>query len=966
MTVPRRTRPPLGLRHLLGATPGWIWPAVAVALLWAGIGLHLANERRQALHGARQHAANLARTLRESALRSIHEIDRGLLFARILYAREGAALDLRPWFMEPAPGRRLAPQITIIDRSGQLILRDMRPVSDRIDVSDWPHFRHFVNLPSGVSTANQLFVGTPVPIGRPPQWTIQFARALIAPDGGFTGVAAMSIPTGHLAESFRTANLEFNETISLVGMDRVIRARIGPAVTSVGSVSMSPALAAAESTPEGTLEWTDADGTARIESYARLPGYPIVITVRLARDDMLLSYHYVQRVLIGAGLVLNLLLLTGGLAMRRGDVELAAARATIQIAVENIGQGLIMVDASGNIAVLNRRATELLDIPAQFGPGSRFADLVAWQRRAGEFGTGTDEALRQQIYRARRPDRTLPEVYKRQRPNGTWLEIRTIQLPDGASVRTFRDITDWEEAQAALVAARDAAEAAVRARAQFLAVMSHEIRTPLNGILGIAELLQDSAHDPEQARFVAVIRQSGQHLLDLLNDILDFSKIDQHAIELESLPFDPAQVLHDAMALVEPRAAEQGLALECAIAPGLPPRVMGDAHRLRQVLLNLLGNAVKFTRQGGVTVRLDAADEGDAWRLRFAVRDTGIGMSAEVLPRLFQEFTQMDGTITRRFGGSGLGLAISRRLVEAMGGAIDAESAPGQGSEFRFTIRAPAAPATLAEEEGSATAEALLAARHPRVLLAEDNRVNRLVATRMAEKLGCRVDAVADGAAALAAVAQGSDDGGYDLVLMDVMMPEMDGLAATRAIRALPGPIAGVKVIGLSANAFRSDETAALEAGMDGFVTKPVTLAQLAHAMARALAEPDAASPAPPPPRAMVALAETLGAETAALIAAAFAEEAPAQIARLRELTSTGDTAGLAREAHAMAGSAGTVGLDALAAALRSMERTLRQGAPADPAAIETIAALTEAGLESLAPHPAPTSTPRPDPALAA
>jgi signal transduction histidine kinase/DNA-binding response OmpR family regulator len=972
-----------GLRLLLTATPGWIWPAVAISLVWLGIVLHLATEQKNALADARQNGTNLARTFRESMVRTIREIDQTLLFIRTLHTSEGAALNLRPWVDGAGADQRLALKITMLDRNGLVTLDSPGPVPGRMDLSDSPHFRHFADQPPGAAARDHLYISPPV-LGRVSNtWTIQFVRMLTTPDGAFDGIVVLSVPPADLKQVYRAVDVGRRGTVTLMDLDGTVLAHAGPGQSRIGAPSANPALdaptpgsPALADAAEGSFEWLDpADDTRRIESFARIPGYPMVVSVGLARAEVLEPLDHTYQTLVGSGIVLTLLLVAAGWAMRRGEADLAHARTITHTAVENIGQGIIMVDAKGDIALLNQRAIALLDIPPQYGPGSRFTDLVAWQRRAGEFRAGTTEVLRARIYRASRPDRALPEVYKRQRPNGTWLEIRTIQLPDGASVRTFRDITDWEEAQAALVAARDTAEAAVRARAQFLAVMSHEIRTPLNGILGIAELLQDSAHDPEQARFVAVIRQSGQHLLDLLNDILDFSKIDQHAIELESLPFDPAQVLRDALALVEPRAAEQGLSLDCAIAPGLPPRVMGDAHRLRQVLLNLLGNAVKFTRQGGVTVRLDAARDGEAWQLRFAVRDTGIGMSAEVLPRLFQEFTQMDSTITRRFGGSGLGLAISRRLVEAMGGAIDAESTPGQGSEFRFAIHAPAAPAGLAEEEGSATAEAFLAARRPRVLLAEDNRVNRLVATRMAEKLGCRVDAVADGAAALAAIAQGrddggSDDGGYDIVLMDVMMPEMDGLAATRAIRALPCPAHRVKVIGLSANAFRSDETAALEAGMDGFVTKPVTLSQLAHAMARALAD-EQTDPTPPPlPTAMAALAETLGAETAALIAEAFVEEAPGQLARLRDLATTGDTAALAREAHAMAGSAGTVGLDPLATALRSMERALRQGAPADPAAIETIATLAQAGLQSLAPHRArhhaPVPAPRPAPALSA
>jgi signal transduction histidine kinase/DNA-binding response OmpR family regulator len=953
--------PKRGLRLVLAATPGWVWPALGIVLLWIGIGLHLAHQRAQAIDAARSTGINLARAFRESTLRTIQEIDQTVLFVRALHARDGRAVDLRPWVEGAGPEMRLALQIATADRNGIVTLSNLRPVTERIDLSDRPHFRHFADQPPDAALRDHLHVSTPV-LGRVSKaWTIQFVRMLKTPDGAFDGIVVLSVPPEHLTRFYDSVDIGAQGTITLLGLDRVIRARAGPDAAPIGTHSASPAPDIAQDQAEGSFEWVDPiDDTRRIESFARVPGYPLVVSVGLSRSEALAATSDTAAVLAGSGIFLTLLLSLLGLAIRAGQQELAESRAISAVAVENLGQGLIMVDAQGVIVLINGRAGELLALPPRFQPGSRFADMVAWQRAQGEFGPGTPERVRRLLQNTPRPDLALPQEYRRRRPNGTWLEVRTIGLPGGATLFSIRDVTAWEEAQAALVAARDAAEAAMRARAQFLAVMSHEIRTPLNGILGIAELLQECAREPEHVRFVSVIRQSGQHLLDLLNDILDFSKLEHAAIELESLPFDPAQTLRDAVALMEPRAEEQGLGLDCAIAPGIPARVLGDAHRLRQVLLNLVGNALKFTREGGVSVAMHALADGTDWHLHIAVRDTGIGIAAEMLPRLFQEFTQVDGSISRRFGGSGLGLVISRRLVEAMGGAIDAESSPGQGSEFRFWIRVAEAPADLAAAEQPEAAEDLLAARRPRVLLAEDNRVNRLVATRMAERLGARVEAVGDGRAALEAVR----DGSFDLVLMDVMMPEMDGLAATRAIRALPGPKARTPVVGLSANAFRSDQAAAIAAGMDGFVTKPATLPQLAQAMARALADaaPEPAAPegaAPEgaaattaaPTSALAALAATLGADAAELIAAAFAEEAPAQMRRLLALAAAGDATALAREAHAIAGSAGTVGLDDLATALRQLERALRRGEPVDLPAVAAIATLVDAGLAALCPR---------------
>ncbi len=473
--------------------------------------------------------------------------------------------------------------------------------------------------------------------------------------------------------------------------------------------------------------------------------------------------------------------------------------------------------------------------------------------------------------------------------------------------------------------------------------MSHEIRTPLNGILGVADLLGDTGLTAEQEAFARTIRESGRHLLALLNDVLDFSKIDSGALELECAPFAPRIVLETVQAMMVRQAEEKGLRLRAEASAAVPALVLGDAQRLRQVLLNLVGNAVKFTRAGEVGVTLDAAPVASGWRLDGVVRDSGIGIEAGMLGRLFREFTQVDGSVTRRFGGTGLGLAICRRLVEAMGGSITAESVPGAGSTFRFSVTVGTAPAEAAAPVWPAAAPGRL-----RVLVAEDNEVNRMVATKLLERDGHMVQAVQDGAAALAAV-RGGD---FDLVLMDVMMPVMDGLAATQAIRTLAGAAGLVKVIGLTASASRGDEDACRAAGMDGFVPKPIAPERLTHEIARvcggtigqpASAPGDAAVPAEAiDPAALAALDAALGAGTAAEIVAAFLADAPVRLARMRALAAGGATGPLAREAHALAGSAGTVGLRALAAASRSLETGLAGSAADLPARLAPLEGLAD------------------------
>jgi signal transduction histidine kinase/DNA-binding response OmpR family regulator len=572
---------------------------------------------------------------------------------------------------------------------------------------------------------------------------------------------------------------------------------------------------------------------------------------------------------------------------------------------------------------MNQRARDLLDIPAQFRRGDDFRSLATWQRENGEFALGTAPDIVERIHEDLRPDLTMPVHYKRKRPNGTVLEVITRILPGGVAVRTFADVTAWEQSQAALTASRDAAEAGLRARAQFLAVMSHEIRTPLNGVIGVADLLHDTALSDQQAGYVRIVQDSGRHLLDIVNDILDFSRLEHGKIDLEMIVFEPRQVLNDVLDMFAQRADERGLQLSGIVDETVPIGVVGDSHRFRQVLLNLIGNAVKFTEHGAVGVSLFATradDAPDTCRLACRVSDTGIGMSPDVTGQLFQEFTQIDGSITRRFGGTGLGLAICRRLVEAMGGSIGLESRPGVGSVFHFDIRVE-----VAAEQIAVAAPALAPPVLPplRVLLAEDNRVNRIVATSMLEKLGCSVTVAEDGRKAVEAVRRG----GCDLVVMDVMMPHMDGLAATRAIRSLPGPESRVPIVGLTANAFRSDAEACRQAGMDGYVAKPVTLERLTDAIAGALQLPPstvAPRAALDGPNVLAELAAVLGKTTVDAMVGAFREELPGQLIEMRRRAEADDAAAVVRTAHALAGSASTIGCSDLAAAARTLERALR------------------------------------------
>jgi signal transduction histidine kinase/HPt (histidine-containing phosphotransfer) domain-containing protein len=954
--------------------------ALAVAVLWTGVIGQLASESDTQREEAARLAATTAATLDAHARRIF-----GMVHAQVGAMRDQAQREApgelpqiaaAPVFERLRQVDDAVSQVLVVGPDGFVAGAAPVPPAGLVLSGDRDFF-----LALAAGEGPRPYVSRPFRSRVSGRVSIAVPARLTRPDGSFAGVIAAALDPVDLMRPIVDAERETGLELALVGSDGVVRASSGPLLGEVGrDIGASPLFYGMRAAPRGTLAVASpVDPAAMLHvAFRHVPEVPLIAVV--AMPERMIRAAITERslsTLLAAGAVtLALVALVGALllevarrARRESDLarervvledanrEMARAKrqadeksALLETTLANLSDGVTVFDGSYRLVTWNDRLEDLLNLPPSvLFEGATYESIIRAQAAEGEFGAEDIEAevrRRLDVVRA-----GSFGIYERTRPDGRVIEAKRTGLPGGGFVTVYTDITPRRRAEEEMRRAREIAEAASAAKSSFVAVVSHEIRTPMNAVIGTLGLLVDTPLDAEQRRYVETARESAEHLLAIINDILDLSKIEAGKLVLEPSDFALAPLVSGAVELFRPAARERDLDIALEIGAGVPAALRGDAGRIRQILLNLISNAVKFSQRGQILVSV-AAEGGRAagsrtHLLRFAIADRGPGVPPEQRALLFQPFSQLEGPDARRTGGTGLGLAICRRLVQLLGGAVGIESRPGGGSVFWFTLELPQAERT---PEPQPEPVPLAPVRRARVLLAEDSPANQLVAATLLRKAGHHVDVAGNGLEAVEAARARP----YDVIFMDMFMPEMDGLAATREIRALPGPASRVPIIALTANVMAGDRERFLASGMNGVLAKPVTARMLNEALARHMPRgPAEALPAAVPSGIdedhFARLRRGLSPDTLAMLIGACVDEVRSRARSLDGAAAAADLPTLQREAHALRGGAANYGLRELAERAGEIESAARESRGEEAVAlVRTLGDVVDRALAAL------------------
>ncbi|WP_448187469.1 response regulator [Azospirillum sp. sgz301742] len=1068
---------------------------VSVAAILFDLGYQLHAGRTLSLEKASQSLAKLASALEASTTRTVQAVDVTLasvadsLAVAGLPESDAARADTLELLRERVRRSPHLRSLALLDTAGRVVVTTEAGAAPDTALGE----HDFVRAPLS-GNEKDLFVGLPVRgrtlvaphDDRSGHWLLPMSLPVREAQGKLLGVVVAAVNPEYMQGIFEAVQIGEHGSVTLYRFDGVLLAGLPANAVAVGrsDAAASPFRSHLRQAEHGVFSET-ADGRRRIVAYRATPVWPLVLVLSHDEEDELAAWRANIRdsaLIAGAFIVLialftRLLMRSHGLLHRQG-VALEEGNARLKAILETAVEGILTARADGRIESANSAAHRIFNFPPGDLVGRNITELMVPGERepharrlrdlAG-LGSRPPAGFSREVTALRRSGEEFPLDI-------SIAEVRTQGGPLFAAI--VRDLTERKHAEADLREAKEKAEAGQRIKMEFLATMSHEIRTPMNGVIGMAGLLLDTQLTEEQRSYTGTIRDSAEMLLTIINDVLDFSKIDAGKLDLEMGEFELVPLVESVVEILAPRTSAKGVELVSFVPPPLRGTLRGDPARLRQILINLAGNAVKFTDQGSISILLfEEAAEDNRVRVRFEVRDTGIGIADADQRRLFSMFSQVDATPARRHGGTGLGLAICKRLTELMGGSIGVDTAPGRGSTFWFTvplerISVPADPelrwsgrrvlvvddmavnrevlvrqlaafgivaeATATADEALATLTAAEArgapfdaaildhrmprvtgpelaeriratpalarlrlvlassqhggdvpvvgvdaqlvrpvrldalktclarlldadggaseplpmraatvatapARRCRVLVAEDNPVNQQLALALLRRAGHVAEAVSSGTEAVAAVRAIP----YDMVLMDVQMPEMDGLDATRVIRHLPGAIARIPIIAMTANAMRGDDTLCYAAGMDDYLAKPVDAERLLATVSRWAGRPggfpltaqasqplvDPAAPAPAGPKPvqpvdadkMAELRDVLGEAGMRTLLFTFFRDSPGHLDRLRRAFQAADQQAAEREAHTLKGAAASIGFTEVAAAAARVVTAVRQ-----------------------------------------